>query len=146
MRFANPPGISAFLAKNVGFDEIGGQGIRDHAKNELEAMDAINTAQRTGLATLAKDEAAKHRRKAMAYQAGQQANASTFGAIASGIGSLGSAAFQSGIFDNSYGGFGSTGGGLSDTVRAGDTGKYGSFSDPTADIRRAGYEITGLRM
>ena len=31
---------------------------------------------------------------------------------------------------------GSTGG-LGDTVRAGDVGKYGSFQDPTADINRA---------
>jgi len=102
MRYANPPGLASFMAKNVGYDRLGAQGVRDSVANDLTAMGSIGNAQSTSLAVAAQDKAADLRREAEMYAADQQRGASTFGTIASAVGNLGSMGIQK------FGGMGKT--------------------------------------
>ncbi len=94
MRYANPPGLAAFYVKNVGYDLLGAQGVRDSVANDLAAMGSIAKAQSTGLEVAGKDEAADELRKAGAYAAAQQRGADTFGAITGAVGTIGSAGIK----------------------------------------------------
>ena len=138
MRFANPPGLASFMAKNAGYDEIGGRAIKDAVDQDLTTMGTMGEAQANALNTIARNEAAEYARDAEAFGMAQQADAQLFGSIAGAVGTIGSAAIKSGL--NSYGGTGSTGTG--DTVRIGDTGTYGDkFVDPRESITKLGYKL-----
>ena len=73
--------------------------------------------------------------KGMMMEAGQTTQNAMLGLGQNILGGL-SSFIPSGGGGGGYGGTGSTGG-LGNTVSPGDTGKYGSFQDPSADISRA---------
>jgi hypothetical protein len=126
MRYANPPGLAAFYAKNVGYDLLGAQGVRDSVANDLAAMGSIAKAQSTGLEVAGKDEAADELRKAGAYAAAQQRGASTFGAITGAVGTLGSAGIQK------------FGGGFGNELNSGITGVVGGDGGAAAGLTMPG--------
>lgn len=140
MRFANPPGLASFMAKNAGYDQIGSQGIKESAETDLTTMGTMGQAQANALNTIAKDKAAEEYRDAQAFGMAQQADAQLFGSIAGAVGTIGGAAIKSGLNSNSYGGTGDVG--TKDTVRIGDTGKYGDkFVDPRESFTKLGYKV-----
>jgi len=141
MRFAGAPQVSAFLSDRPNYGAVADLGLRARSKERQTATAAEARTHMAGLDAMAQVRAAEH--QARGIKAGGQAQAaatrasgmsSMIGSIAGGIGSI-DLNFGGGG-GNSYGGHGSTGG-LYDTVKPGDTGKYGSFQDPSADINRA---------
>ena len=94
MRFANPPGLASFMARNAGYDEIGGRAIKDAVDQDLTTMGTMGEAQANALNTIARNEAAEYMRDARAFGMAEQADAQLFGSIASGVANLGGAAFQ----------------------------------------------------
>lgn len=137
MRFANPPGLASFMAKNAGYDQIGSQGIKESAETDLTTMGTMGQAQANALNTIAKDKAAEYMRDARAFGMAQQADAQLFGSIAGAVGTIGGSAinkFGSGSI-NSYddipseGLRGSAKGGplLEPDAYFGTGGRYGDF-------------------
>ena len=94
MRFANPPGLASFMAKNAGYDQIGSQGIKESVDTDLTTMGTMGQAQANALNTIAKDKAAEEMRDARAFGMAQQADARLFGSIASAVGTIGSAGIK----------------------------------------------------
>lgn len=117
MRFANPPGIAAFMQKNAGYDEIGGRAVKDAVDQDLTTMGTMGQAQSNALATIAQDKAAEYMRDAQAFGMAKQADANMFGSIASGVANLGGAAFQK---------FGTGGLGIGKGAAFGEVGTSGS--------------------
>ena len=99
MRFANPPGLASFMAKNAGYDEIGGRAIKDAVDQDLTAMGTMGEAQANALNTIARNEAAEYMRDAQAFGMAQQADAQLFGSIAGAVGTIGGSAIKGGMFN-----------------------------------------------
>ena len=104
-----------------------------------EASKATGEALMGGIIGNQIEQVNKYKSDLALAQAKSGASQQMAGAIFGGINDVMGAAIPS-----FFGGGGGTGGftsgstgGLGDTVRAGDVGKYGSFQDPTADINRA---------
>ena len=98
MRFANPPGLASFMAKNAGYDQIGSQGIKESAETDLTTMGTMGQAQANAFNTIAKDKAAEYMRDARAFGMAQQADAQLFGSIAGAVGTIGGSAIKGGAF------------------------------------------------
>lgn len=94
MRFANPPGLASFMAKNAGYDEIGGRAIKDAVDQDLTAMGTMGEAQANALNTIARNEAAEYMRDAQAFGMAQKADAQLFGSIAGAVGTIGGSAIK----------------------------------------------------
>ena len=94
MRFANPPGLASFMAKNAGYDQIGSQGIKESAETDLTTMGTMGQAQANALNTIAKDKAAEYMRDAQAFGMAQKADAQLFGSIAGAVGTIGGSAIK----------------------------------------------------
>ena len=94
MRFANPPGIAAFMQKNAGYDKIGGRAIKDAVDQDLETMSTMGQAQSNALSTVAKDKAAEYMRDAQAFGMAKKADAEMFDSITDSFANLGGAAFK----------------------------------------------------
>ena len=99
MRFANPPGLASFMAKNAGYDEIGGRAIKDAVDQDLTTMGTMGEAQANALNTIARNEAAEYARDAEAFGMAQQADAQLFGSIAGAVGTIGGSAIKGGLFN-----------------------------------------------
>ena len=99
MRFANPPGLASFMAKNAGYDEIGGRAIKDAVDQDLTAMGTMGEAQANALNTIARNEAAEYMRDAQAFGMAQKADAQLFGSIAGAVGTIGGSAIKGGMFN-----------------------------------------------
>lgn len=98
MRFANPPGIAAFMQDNVGYDEIGGRAIKDAVDQDLTTMGTMGQAQSTGLATIARDRAADLRREAQMYANQQEQSTANTMAGLNAATSLFTMGMNSGMF------------------------------------------------
>ena len=98
MRFANPPGLASFMAKNAGYDEIGGRAIKDAVDQDLTTMGTMGEAQANALNTIARNEAAEYARDAEAFGVAKQADAQLFGSIAGAVGTIGGSAIKGGVF------------------------------------------------
>ena len=103
MRFANPPGLASFMAKNAGYDQIGSQGIKESVDTDLTTMGTMGQAQANALNTIAKDKAAEEMRDARAFGMAQQADAQLFGSIAGAVGTIGGSAIKGGAFSGNSG-------------------------------------------
>ena len=99
MRFANPPGLASFMAKNAGYDQIGSQGIKESAETDLTTMGTMGQAQANALNTIAKNEAAKEYRDARIFGMAKKADAEFFGSVASAVGTIGGSAIKGGLFN-----------------------------------------------
>lgn len=104
MRFANPPGIAAFMQDNVGYDEIGGRAIKDAVDQDLTTMGTMGQAQSTGLATIARDRAADLRREAQMYAHQQEQSTANTMAGLNAATSLFTMGMDSGMFGGGNGG------------------------------------------
>lgn len=103
MRFANPPGLAKFMAKNAGYDEIGGRAIKDAVDQDLTTMGTMGEAQANALSTIAKNEAAEYIRDAEAFGMAEEADARLFGSIAGAVGKIGGSAIKGGHFGSGIG-------------------------------------------
>jgi hypothetical protein len=98
MRFANPPGLASFMAKNAGYDEIGGRAIKDAVDQDLATMGTMGEAQANALNTIARNEAARYARDAEAFGVAEQADARLTGAFAGAVGNISGSAIKGGVF------------------------------------------------
>ena len=92
MRFANPPGLASFMAKNAGYDKIGGRAVKDATDQELQGMNTVGQAQANALSTLARDEAEAYARDAEVFGIAKEADANLAHSFISGLGQVGRAA------------------------------------------------------
>jgi hypothetical protein len=132
MRFANPPGLASFMAKNAGYDEIGGRAIKDAVDQDLTTMGTMGEAQANALNTIARNEAAEYARDAEAFGMAQQADAQLFGSIAGAVGTIGGSAIKGGAFASKSGPVTKAYKGLGGFGPVADGEAYGTFLDSTA--------------
>ena len=99
MRFANPPGLASFMAKNAGYDEIGGRAIKDAVDQDLTTMGTMGEAQANALNTIARNEAAGYLRDARSFGRAAKADARFFGDAAGAVGIIGGSAIKGGLFN-----------------------------------------------
>ena len=105
MRFANPPGLASFMAKNAGYDEIGGRAIKDAVDQDLTTMGTMGEAQANALNTIARNEAAEYMRDAQAFGMAKEADAAFFKDVVGIATILGGSAIKGGLFNKPTPGF-----------------------------------------
>ena len=146
MRFAGTQ-LSNFIGDTTDFTNIAGTAINGRSQERRAVMSGEADKAIASLNSKATILSAEHQADAIRAGGAAQGQASLWqgiggamSAIGGGIGSMGSSS------GGGYYGTGSTGG-VGNTVRIGDTGKYGTFQDPRVSFNNLGYTIdptTGL--